>query len=80
MTLLDLKRSSDGIPIYGLKNSQEEEIIVYFHHVDGMYSYCTVTDIKGNQLKGVLHLRATTEIEKFKDGYKLAEEKTDGTT
>ena len=40
---------------------------IIFHHLDGMYSYCETE--KGN----VVHLWASTEIEKDGDDYKLAD-------
>lgn len=38
---------------------------VKFHHCDGMYSYCTT------ELGGTIHLGRFTNLEKFKDGYKI---------
>jgi len=40
----------------------DEHWILDFHHVDGMYSYCTDKD--GN----VVHLAAWTEVEVIKEG------------
>jgi len=37
---------------------------VRFHHLDGMYSYCT-TEVE----KHVIHLSASTVITPYKDGY-----------
>lgn len=42
-------------PPGGVKINQEE--FIRFHHLDGMYSYCT--DIAGE----VVHLKAWTEVE-----------------
>lgn len=42
-----------------------------FDHLDGMYSYC-VTE-KGN----IVHLYRGTQLEKFKDGYKLKPDDND---
>lgn len=42
---------------------------IIFHHIDGMYSYCTTE--KG----GVAHLGAMQELVKVDDHYELAEEK-----
>lgn len=36
---------------------ETQEYILDFHHLDGMYSYCT--DLDGN----VVHLGASTEVE-----------------
>jgi len=35
----------------------EEDGVLFFHHIDGMYSYCT--DMSG----GVVHLAAWTDVE-----------------
>lgn len=37
-----------------------------FHHIDGMYSLCTTEN------GATVHLKAFTEMEKHKDGYKIA--------
>ena len=43
-----------------IKGSEEDEVIM-FHHIDGMYSYCT--DMSG----GVVHLAAWTDVEVVDD-------------
>lgn len=47
-----------------------DEWIVTFHHLDGMYSYCTV-DWKPNW-ENVAHLHVTQELEKQWDFYILS--------
>ena len=39
----------------------EEDGVLLFHHIDGMYSYCT--DMSG----GVVHLAAWTDVEVVDD-------------
>lgn len=39
----------------------EEDGVLFFHHIDGMYSYCT--DMSG----GVVHLAAWTDVEIVED-------------
>jgi len=61
MRLMDLpRRPAEAIKIYG-----EEDEFVYYHHIDGMYSYCKTPD--GN----TVHLSAGTPLEVYKDGYKI---------
>lgn len=51
------QRIEGGIKINGLKDKKGEDIDLRFHHIDGMYSYCTV---EGSD--EVIHLSATTEL------------------
>lgn len=44
-----------------LKDGLFSEDILLFHHIDGMYSYCT--DMSG----GVIHLAAWTEVDIVED-------------
>ena len=44
-----------------------EDKIVIFDHLDGFYSYCYLQDDKTK----LVHIKATTEFKKYKDGYKL---------
>ncbi len=44
-----------------LKDALFEDEILLFHHIDGMYSYCT--DMSG----GVIHLAAWTDVEVVDD-------------
>jgi len=44
-----------------LKDALFEDEILLFHHIDGMYSYCT--DMSG----GVIHLAAWTEVDIVED-------------
>lgn len=45
-----------------------DEELITFHHVDGMYSYCT--DTKGNPV----HLSAVTPLKKVGDHYEIDDE------
>ena len=44
--------------------------IVIFDHIDGFYSYCWLENDKTK----LVHIKATTLFEKYKDGYKFIEE------
>lgn len=45
--------------------------VVIFDHIDGLYSYCWLEE---DETK-LVHINATTLFKKYKDGYKLVEEK-----
>jgi hypothetical protein len=72
MKLYDLPRSEEGTKIYGLKGKDNEDLVIRFYHLDGMYSYCKAFDEKGKEL-GTVHLSAGTPLKKFKDGYTIDE-------
>lgn len=44
----------------------KKDIVVIFDHIDGFYSYCWLEEDKSK----IIHIKATTEFEKYKDGYK----------
>lgn len=68
MFLHELPRDDEvGTKIYCEASDGSE--FIYFHHVDGMYSYCTT-----EKTKSVVHLGIMTLLEPFEDGYKIAEE------
>ena len=43
-----------------------KDIVVIFGHLDGLYSYCWLEEDKNK----IIHIKATTEFKKYKDGYK----------
>ena len=45
--------------------------VVIFGHLDGLYSYCWLEENKDK----IVHINATADFEKYKDGYKYIEEK-----
>ena len=47
-----------------------EDKIVIFVHIDGFYSYCWLEEDKTK----LVHIKATTLWEEYKDGYKYVEE------
>lgn len=58
-----------GIKIHGLKDDNKKDIVVLFHHLDGMYSYCTIEGTKK-----VVHLSASTPLVELEDGeYRIDE-------
>lgn len=65
MQLCDLKRDS-GIRIKCETSNDEGKLgdFIIFHHLDGLYSYCTV---EGKDDK-VVHLYALTELKLSEDG------------
>ena len=44
----------------------KKDIVVIFDHLDGLYSYCWLEEDKSK----IIHIKATTEFKKYKDGYK----------
>jgi len=47
-----------------------DNLVVIFDHIDGLYSYCWLEEDKTK----LVHIKATTLFEEYKDGYKLLEE------
>ena len=47
-----------------------KDIVVIFDHIDGFYSYCWLEEDKTK----IIHIKATTLFEEYKDGYKIVEE------
>ncbi len=47
-----------------------KDIVVIFDHIDGFYSYCWLEEDRTN----IIHIKATTLFEKYKDGYKYVVE------
>lgn len=45
--------------------------VVVFGHIDGMYSYCWLEKYP----EKLVHLNASTPLEKHKDGYRIVKEK-----
>ena len=71
------QRVEGGIKIHGLKDKDDNDIVVLFHHLDGAYSYCTVQNPEApNDTDGdVVHLSASTPlVELGNDEYKIEEE------
>ena len=48
-----------------------DDKVVIFGHIDGFYSYCWLEEDKNK----IVHIKATTLFEKYKDGYKYLESK-----
>lgn len=44
-----------------------DDKIIIFDHIDGFYSYCWLEEDK----KQLVHIKATTLLEEYKDGYKI---------
>jgi len=53
--------------IYGYEVSGEDNPVIVYDHLDGMYSVCY---IEGN-LEKIVHLSASTPLVKYRDGFKL---------
>ena len=47
-----------------------DDIVVIFDHLDGFYSYCWLEEDRSK----LVHIKATTLFEEYKDGYKYIEE------
>lgn len=63
--LYELPRNTEGIKIH--VGASDGSKYILFYHIDGMYSYCKTE--KG----ATVHLKATTVLTKFEDGYKPIE-------
>ena len=72
MKLYELPRDQ-GVKIYGLKDIDNNNLIIIFGHIDGAYSYCWIEDKTNGDKDQVIHLPATTPLEEYKDGYKVKE-------
>ena len=44
-----------------------KDTIIIFDHLDGFYSYCWLEEDKSK----IVHVKATVELRKYKDGYKI---------
>lgn len=47
-----------------------DDTVIIFDHIDGFFSYCWLEEDKDR----VVHIKATTLFEKYKDGYKYVKE------
>lgn len=47
-----------------------DDVIIIYDHIDGFYSYCWVDKEEWK----LVHIKATTEFKKYKDGYKYVKE------
>lgn len=52
------------------EDENKKEIVVIFDHIDGYYSYCWLEKDKSK----LVHIKATTLFEEYKDGYKFVGE------
>ena len=63
------------IKLYELPEHQNTKLyiddkIIIFDHIDGFYSYCWLEEDKNK----IVHIKATTLFEEYKDGYKYVKE------
>lgn len=47
----------------------KKDIVVIFDHIDGLYSCCWLD----NDKSALIHIKATTQFKRYKDGYKCVE-------
>lgn len=66
MKLYDIPKQSK-LKLTIVNGDTEREDMVTFHHIDGMYSYCTTSD------GAVVHLSASTPMKKVDDYYIIDE-------
>ena len=55
---------------YIIENGKKtEDTFIYYHHVDGMYSYCKTPSGE------TVHLSVGTPLEEYEDGYRIVDER-----
>lgn len=47
-----------------------DDTVIIFDHIDGFFSYCWLEEDKDK----LVHIKATTLFEEYKDGYKYVKE------
>ena len=63
--LYDFQGRGHNIKLYFDGEISDGSTYIVFHHLDGMYSYCTTE-------KGApIHINNSVQLEEFKDGYKV---------
>lgn len=72
------QRTEKGIKIHGFKEyvseGKTQDLVLRFHHLDGMYSYCTVD----GEDDRVIHLSASTPlVEMGNDEYRIDDQESD---
>lgn len=80
MRLYDLPRDSKlKMKLTLVKNGdQETEEVITFHHVDGMYSLCTIDSLPEGE--NTMHLSAVSSWKKDGDYYVLSEDQENDET
>ena len=65
--LYDIPNNSKIVATIQEHGKEQRKATITFHHLDGMYSYCTIDDTNE-----VVHIGASAELELLDDGtYKL---------
>lgn len=71
--LYDLEKGSKIKAAVKIKELDKPvEVFITFHHIDGMYSYCTVDSLAE---KKICHLSAMQKLRKVGNHYELVAEK-----
>jgi hypothetical protein len=73
MKLYDIPRGSK----IKVRTTEGDDLTITFHHLDGMYSYCTVDADQGADAGKTVHLSASTPLYLSNDYYHVDDKPQD---
>lgn len=66
-----LKEIPEGSKLVVTTEDDGKQHPATFHHIDGMYSYCTIDDVDYHGQPHVFHLAIWTKMKKVGDHYEI---------